>query len=167
MSEEPKVPLPELDRNGGAMPSDVTLAPDASETTRTASDLEAVFDVPVQVSAVLGRTKMDIGDLLKLGPGAVLELDRKVGEAIDIYINNRLVARGEVVLVEEKLGVTMTEMIKAEEAEGLHRACSFPSPRLREGGEQQAASRSICLEGHRRPLALSRGKKEGLNPCAS
>jgi len=114
MSDEPKVPLPELDRNGGAMPIDVTLAPDAAETTRGASDLEAVFDVPVQVSAVLGRTKMDIGDLLKLGPGAVLELDRKVGEAIDIYINNRLVARGEVVLVEEKLGVTMTEMIKAE-----------------------------------------------------
>ena len=70
--------------------------------------------MPVQVSAVLGRTRMDIGDLLKLGPSAVLELDRKVGEAIDIYINNRLVARGEVVLVEEKLGVTMTEMIKAE-----------------------------------------------------
>jgi flagellar motor switch protein FliN/FliY len=63
---------------------------------------------------VLGRTRMDIADLLRLGPGAVLELDRKVGEAIDIYINNRLVARGEVVLVEEKLGVTMTEMIKAE-----------------------------------------------------
>ena len=114
MSDEQKLPLPELDRNGGAMPNDVTLAPDAAETSRGASDLEAVFDVPVQVSAVLGRTKMDIGDLLKLGPGAVLELDRKVGEAIDIYINNRLVARGEVVLVEEKLGVTMTEMIKAE-----------------------------------------------------
>ena len=114
MSDDTKMPLPELDRNGGAMPGDVALAPDASETTRGASDLEAVFDVPVQVSAVLGHTRMDIGDLLKLGPGAVLELDRKVGEAIDIYINNRLVARGEVVLVEEKLGVTMTEMIKAE-----------------------------------------------------
>ena len=85
-------------------------------TTRIASDLEAVFDVPVQVSAVLGRARMDIGDLLKLGPGTVLELDRKVGEAIDIYVNNRLVARGEVVLVEDKLGVTMTEIIKAERA---------------------------------------------------
>ncbi len=85
-------------------------------TTRIAADLEAVFDVPVQVSAVLGRARMDIGDLLKLGPGTVLELDRKVGEAIDIYVNNRLVARGEVVLVEEKLGVTMTEIIKAERA---------------------------------------------------
>ena len=114
MSDEPKVPLPELDRNGAVMPNDVTLAPDDNDPARAAADLEAVFDVPVQVSAVLGRAKMDIGDLLKLGPGAVLELDRKVGEAIDIYINNRLVARGEVVLVEEKLGVTMTEMIKAE-----------------------------------------------------
>jgi flagellar motor switch protein FliN/FliY len=113
MSEESKVPLPELDRNADVVPHDVTLAPDA-ETTRGASDLEAVFDVPVQVSAVLGRTRMEIGDLLRLGPGAVLELDRKVGEAIDIYINNRLVARGEVVLVEDKLGVTMTEMIKAD-----------------------------------------------------
>ena len=81
---------------------------------RTASDLEAVFDVPVQVSAVLGRARMEIGNLLNLGPGTVLELDRKVGEAIDIYVNNRLVARGEVVLVEEKLGVTMTEIIRAE-----------------------------------------------------
>ena len=83
---------------------------------RIAADLEAVFDVPVQVSAVLGRARMEIGDLLKLGPGSVLELDRKVGEAIDIYVNNRLIARGEVVLVEEKLGVTMTEIIKAERA---------------------------------------------------
>jgi flagellar motor switch protein FliN/FliY len=114
MSDDAKIPLPELDRNGSAIPTDMTLTPEDGETARGASDLEAVFDVPVQVSAVLGRTRMDIGDLLKLGPGAVLELDRKVGEAIDIYINNRLVARGEVVLVEEKLGVTMTEMIKAE-----------------------------------------------------
>ena len=69
----------------------------------------------MQISAVLGRTRMDVGQLLNLGPGAVLELDRKVGEAIDIYVNNRLVARGEVVLVEDKLGITMTEIIKADQ----------------------------------------------------
>ena len=114
MSDEPRVPLPELDRDGSAAPTDVTLARDDGETSRGASDLEAVFDVPVQVSAILGRARMDVGELLKLGPGTVLELDRKVGEAIDIYVNNRLVARGEVVLVEDKLGVTMTEVIKAE-----------------------------------------------------
>src|SRR5258707_5644781 len=81
------------------------------QASRVAADLEAVFDVPVQVSAVLGRSKMDVGELLKLGPGTVLELDRPVGEAIDIYVNNRLVARGEVGLVEGKLGRTLTGII--------------------------------------------------------
>jgi flagellar motor switch protein FliN/FliY len=110
-----KVPLPDLEGHTDLAPPDAgTLVPDDDQANRTAADLEAVFDVPVQVSAVLGRARMDVGDLLKLGPGAVLELDRKVGEAIDIYVNNRLVARGEVVLVEDKLGVTMTEIIKAE-----------------------------------------------------
>ena len=112
-----KVPLPDLE-NGGQMPvvDDAgALTPPAPESVhRGAQDLEALFDVPVQVSAVLGRAKMEVGELLRLGPGAVLELDRKVGEAIDIYVNNRLVARGEVVLVEDKLGVTMTEIIKAD-----------------------------------------------------
>ncbi|MEQ8248011.1 MAG: flagellar motor switch protein FliN [Alphaproteobacteria bacterium] len=84
------------------------------EVVRTASDLEAVYDVPVQVSAVLGKTRMEVSQLLKLGRGAVVELDRKVGEAIDIYVNNRLVARGEVVVVDERLGVTMTEIIKTD-----------------------------------------------------
>ena len=115
MSDNSKVPLPDLDPNAGAMPPlDPNTAADGGDTSRGAADLEAVFDVPVQVSAVLGRAKMDVGELLKLGPGTVLELDRKVGEAIDIYVNNRLVARGEVVLVEDKLGVTMTEIIKSD-----------------------------------------------------
>jgi flagellar motor switch protein FliN/FliY len=115
--EENKVPLPDLENGGTPTVDDAgALAPteDSNEVDRSAADLEAVFDVPVQVSAVLGRARMDVGDLLRLGPGTVLELDRKVGEAIDIYVNNRLVARGEVVLVEDKLGVTMTEIIKAE-----------------------------------------------------
>ena len=81
---------------------------------KNAADLEAVFDVPVRVSAILGRAKMPVSDLLNMDVGNVLELDRKVGEAVDIYVNSRLVARGEVVLVEEKLGVTMTEIIKSE-----------------------------------------------------
>ena len=87
---------------------------DIPDRPRSAQDLEAVYDIPVRVSAVLGKSSMQVNELLKLGRGAVVELDRKVGEAIDIYVNNRLVARGEVVLVEDKLGVTMTEIIKAE-----------------------------------------------------
>ncbi len=79
---------------------------------KTAADLEHVFDVPVTVSAVLGRTRLEIASLVALGPGAILELDRRVGEPIDVFVNNRLVARGEVVLIDDKLGVTMTEIVK-------------------------------------------------------
>ncbi|MFN3700203.1 MAG: flagellar motor switch protein FliN [Alphaproteobacteria bacterium] len=79
-----------------------------------ASDVTAIYEIPVQISAVLGRSTMQVSQLLKLGRGAVVELDRKVGEAIDIYVNNRLVARGEVVVVEDKLGVTMTEIVKSD-----------------------------------------------------
>jgi flagellar motor switch protein FliN/FliY len=78
------------------------------------ADLGAVYDIPVQLSAVLGKTTMPVSQLLRLGRGAVVELDRKVGEAIDILVNNRLVARGEVVIVDDRLGVTMTEIIKTE-----------------------------------------------------
>lgn len=80
---------------------------------RTAADLEAVFDVPVRVSVVLGRAKIPVAALLKMDVGTVVELDRQVGEAVEIYINERLVARGEIVLVENRLGVTMTEIVKA------------------------------------------------------
>ena len=88
----------------------LTIPDEASE--KTAHDLAPVFDVPVNISAVLGKAHMSVANLLKLNRGSVLELDRKVGEAIDIFVNNRLVARGEVVVIEDRLGVTMTEIIK-------------------------------------------------------
>jgi flagellar motor switch protein FliN len=110
------LPLPDLNADSGL--NNPALDPEAMAeplmTPKMASDLEHVFDVPVNVSAVLGRTRLDVGELLGIAPGRVLELDRKVGEAIDIMVNNRLVARGEVVLVEDRLGVTMTEIIKHE-----------------------------------------------------
>lgn len=84
------------------------------------TELGAVYEIPVQISAVLGRATMKVSQLLKLGRGAVVELDRKVGEAIDIYVNNRLVARGEVVIVEDRLGITMTEIIKSENSAGIN-----------------------------------------------
>lgn len=97
----------------GILPEDDTDHGGGDES-RTAAELSAVYDIPVQVSAVLGKATMQVSQLLKLGRGAVVELDRKVGEAIDIYVNNRLVARGEVVVVDERLGVTMTEIVKAD-----------------------------------------------------
>ena len=96
---------------------DEALVPTAPEDEeKAATDLAPVFDVPVNISAVLGRAHLSVAQLLQLGQGSVLELDRKVGEAIDIYVNNRLVARGEVVVVEDRLGVTMTEIIKDGDA---------------------------------------------------
>jgi flagellar motor switch protein FliN/FliY len=105
MAEETDLKLDEFGPDEAAPP-----ATDSEE--KTASDLATVFDVPVNISAVLGRAHLSVAQLLQLGQGSVLELDRKVGEAIDIYVNNRLVARGEVVVVEDRLGVTMTEIIK-------------------------------------------------------
>ncbi len=92
---------------------------DFAENEPMAKDVTAIYDIPVQVSAVLGRSTMQVSQLLKLGRGAVVELDRKVGEAIDIYVNNRLVARGEVVVVEDKLGVTMTEIVKSDHSDDM------------------------------------------------
>ena len=94
--------------------SDLPAVDDAGE--KTAADLATVFDVPVNISAVLGKSHMSVAQLLQLNKGSVLELDRKVGEAIDIFVNNRLIARGEVVVVDDRLGVTMTEIIKTEDS---------------------------------------------------
>ena len=97
--------------------SDGGLPEVSGDEEKNATDLATVFDVPVAISAVLGRSSMSVAQLLQLSQGSVLELDRKVGEAIDIYVNNRLVARGEVVIVDERLGVTMTEIIKDGDAQ--------------------------------------------------
>lgn len=80
---------------------------------KNAADLEAVFDVPVRISVILGRARIPVAQLLRMDVGTVVELDRQVGEAVEIYVNDRLVARGEIVLVENRLGVTMTEIVKA------------------------------------------------------
>ena len=116
--KEGELNLNELDENSSpkrnASESNSRFNEDIPEKPKSSEELEAVYDVPVQVSAVLGKSSMQVHQLLKLGRGAVVELDRKIGEAIDIYVNNRLVARGEVVVIEDRLGITMTEIIKAE-----------------------------------------------------
>ena len=82
--------------------------------------LEALYDVPVQISVVLGKTSMQLSQLLKLGRGAVIELERAVGEPIDVYVNNKMVAKGEIVIVDNKIGVTLTE-VTTSDREGNNR----------------------------------------------
>ena len=110
--------LPDLAQGGGVAQARNNAPTDMQEDMREASaaELRQVFDVPVSVQAVIGRTTIEVAKLLELSPGTVLELDRRVGEAIDIYVNSRLVARGEVVVVDDRLGVTMTEIIKNSDA---------------------------------------------------
>lgn len=79
-----------------------------------AGSLSAVSEVPVRVQAVLGRARVPVGELIRMKSGMVLELDRRVGEPVDVYVNNRLVARGEVMLVDHALGVTLTEIVRQE-----------------------------------------------------
>ncbi len=98
-------------------PPDAENGFEASAEGKTATDLAPIYDIPVSISAVLGRATLTVAQLLQLNSGSVLELDRRVGEAIDVYVNNRLVARGEVVIVDERLGVTMTEIIKDDDSQ--------------------------------------------------
>jgi flagellar motor switch protein FliN/FliY len=88
--------------------------PDHAEEGHGARGLEAVHDVQVKVQAVLGRARMPIGELLRLKKGTVVELDRRVGEPVDIYVNDRLIARGEVVMIDHSLGVTLTEIVRPD-----------------------------------------------------
>ena len=107
-----EVPLPQLNDGDLAFGAGGSQFGSDSPTLRDPADLAQILHVPVTLSAVLGHVRVPVGELLTIGPGAILELDRKVGEAIDILVNDRLVARGEVVLVEDRLGVTMTEIVR-------------------------------------------------------
>lgn len=82
------------------------------QSKRPTTEMEALMDVAVEITAVLGTAEMPISQILKLGRGAVVELNRTVGEDIEVHANNRLVAKGEVIVVDDRLGVTMTEIIK-------------------------------------------------------
>jgi flagellar motor switch protein FliN len=83
----------------------------ASTTKSEPSNVDMILDVPVSVNAILGHTTMKISDLLQLGPGSVVELDKRAGEPLDLYVNDKLIAMGEVVVVNETFGVRITEVI--------------------------------------------------------
>jgi flagellar motor switch protein FliN len=87
----------------------------ASNLSRGIDSLGFVMDVPVEVTVELGRRRVRIGEVLRLGPGSVLELSKANGEPLDIYVNDRLIARGEAVVVGERYGVRLTEVLVSEQ----------------------------------------------------
>ena len=87
-------------------------ASETQDSDKPTTDVEALLDVEVEITAVLGTTNMPISQILKLGRGAVVELNRSVGEDIEVHANNRLVAKAEVIVVDNRLGVAMTKIIK-------------------------------------------------------
>lgn len=82
---------------------------------QTTGNLEFILDIPLEISVELGRSRMIIEDLLKLGQGSVIELTRLAGETLDVLANQRLIAKGEVVVINEKFGVRLTEIISPRE----------------------------------------------------
>lgn len=88
---------------------------EAGQGTTTGRDLEMIMDIPVKLTVELGRTKLTIKQLLELAQGSVIELDGLAGEPMDILINGYLIAQGEVVVVEDKYGIRITEIITPSE----------------------------------------------------
>lgn len=102
--DDPIGDLPEL-----PVPADTVRA----EPTRPVN-MAAIEEIPVKIQAVLGGARLPISELLQTRTGSVIELDRRVGEPVDVLVNDRLIARGELVLIDGSLGVTLTEIIKQE-----------------------------------------------------
>lgn len=94
-----------------AMFKDMTEEANASRVDTTRRELDFILDIPLDVSAELGRTRLLINELLQLGQGSVVELDKLAGEALEVYVNGKLVARGEAVVINEKFGVRLTDII--------------------------------------------------------
>ena len=90
-------------------------APSATDSLRGPGSLGFVMDVPVEVTVEIGRRSMKIAELLRIGPGSVLELDKAAREPLDVYVNNRRIARGEAVVVGDRYGVRLTEVLSFED----------------------------------------------------
>ena len=89
--------------------ADKGAAPEAAQAQR--ADLDFILDIPLELSVELGKTKMLVNDLLQLGQGSIVELNKLAGEPLEVFINKKLVARGEVVVVNEKFGVRLTDIV--------------------------------------------------------
>jgi flagellar motor switch protein FliN/FliY len=99
-------------RQGGAAVSD---KPEVNEPVQDRKNLDFILDIPLQVTVELGRTKLLVKDILQLNQGAVVELTKLAGEPLDIFVNSKLVARGEAVVINDKFGVRLVDIVSPNE----------------------------------------------------
>jgi flagellar motor switch protein FliN/FliY len=93
------------------VPFEATVAAGAPVPAGVAGDLERLRDVPVELAVEIGRTRMTIGETLELGPGSIITLDRLAGEPVDLLVNGKPIARGEVVVIDEEFGLRITDVV--------------------------------------------------------
>ncbi|MAL01987.1 MAG: flagellar motor switch protein FliN [Alcaligenaceae bacterium] len=108
-----------LDPNLARPAAEQVFQPLSSATTGVGSDIDMIMDIPVQLTVELGRTKLTIKNILQLGQGSIVELDGLAGEPMDIFVNGYLIAQGEVVVVDDKYGIRLTDIITPSDR--LHR----------------------------------------------
>jgi len=121
-SEQPAMePLEPLDSGdidtllGASLPPAQSEAADIENETTSDVNLEMILDVPVTLSLEIGRTKMPIRTLLQLNQGSVIELERGAGEPLDVYVNGTLIAHGEVVVINDRFGMRLTDVVSPSE----------------------------------------------------
>ena len=93
------------------VPFEATVGPDGAAPAGRPGDLARLHDVPVELAVEIGRTRMTIGETLALGPGSIITLDRLAGEPVDLLVNGKPIARGEVVVIDEEFGLRVTEVV--------------------------------------------------------
>jgi flagellar motor switch protein FliN len=101
------------------VPFETTTAPQPPASTDSA-ELERLYDVPVELAVEIGRTRMTIRETLALGPGSIVTLDRLAGEPVDLLVNGKPIARGEVVVIDEEFGLRVTEVTSPSDSAGDH-----------------------------------------------
>ena len=99
----------------GTVFEEATVVPPTTNSSTDIDNIDFLMDVPLDVSVELGRSNIPLRDMLQLGPGSVIELDKLIGEPVDLLVNNRLIARGEVVVFDENFGIRITDILKPED----------------------------------------------------
>lgn len=103
----------QLEGQPEGQPENGAPADEVPEAAAPSGGLEAVYDIPVELCTVLGKSSIKVSDLLNLDKGTIMELNSRIGETVELYCNNQLVARGELQVLDDRLAVTMTEIIKS------------------------------------------------------